>query len=599
MNKTIFLAIAIFCSTYAHSQNISKNTISTSSTIWTALVPNSKLLTYNAESNVLVYIARTGGAYGGNGNQLKFMISKDLGATWVDSVVYSNTSVRYPGGAVFYEGTPSLSNTYIVGTGANPPPTQSSFIFSSKIDSTHAIDTLIALPSDLSSNSINIAQTVTTDGYLHVIAKRITTASADDGYAVYNGLWDSSNHKFVFSKPFSKISPLFSTTSPTSQPDGMAWSKDGSVGYFYINGQDSLDAKNNSAQPIVYKSTDHGDTWTKMPIPDLSQNDSIKAKLIPLMSNPAKIRPLFLYGYDNSEQCISSTVDANGNLHLAVNMVSAVSEHPDSLLATYANEPSKIFDLIYHPDNTWTAIYIDTLRTQTVQAAESKYGSGSYIVTWDHRLRITRTDDGTKVFAIWTDTDPIGYITQYNKYPDIYGKGIDLITGKTTPTLNFTKGTKEEGLNYFINVADVVETEGQTYKIPVSRINWGSNVDTYVSYAPTQPVTHQFIRGILISDSDFNTGIAAYTKLSNITISQNYPNPANGLTSIDLNLAKPSNITLSIYDLMGRELSAINYGSINTGNRTLTFDTKKLAKGMYIFTIKTDEGSVSKRFTAE
>ena len=49
---------------------------------------------------------------------------------------------------------------------------------------------------------------------------------------------------------------------------------------------------------------------------------------------------------------------------------------------------------------------------------------------------------------------------------------------------------------------------------------------------------------------------------------QNYPNPFNGATSIEFTLAREADISLDIYDMLGRQVASLIDGKISAGKHT-------------------------------
>ena len=64
---------------------------------------------------------------------------------------------------------------------------------------------------------------------------------------------------------------------------------------------------------------------------------------------------------------------------------------------------------------------------------------------------------------------------------------------------------------------------------------------------------------------------------------QNYPNPFNPTTSIKFDIPKTSNITLKIYDILGREVATLVNEEKTAGSYTITFNASKLASGIYFY----------------
>ena len=70
------------------------------------------------------------------------------------------------------------------------------------------------------------------------------------------------------------------------------------------------------------------------------------------------------------------------------------------------------------------------------------------------------------------------------------------------------------------------------------------------------------------------------------SLSQNYPNPFNPSTNINFSLEKPSNVTLSIYNVLGQKVATLVNSFMQAGSYTYQFDASKLASGVYIYRIE-------------
>ena len=70
-------------------------------------------------------------------------------------------------------------------------------------------------------------------------------------------------------------------------------------------------------------------------------------------------------------------------------------------------------------------------------------------------------------------------------------------------------------------------------------------------------------------------------------LDQNYPNPFNPSTNIRFSLPQASNVTLAVYDMLGRKVATlINGEQMNAAYHTVKFDASALASGMYIYRIE-------------
>jgi len=72
---------------------------------------------------------------------------------------------------------------------------------------------------------------------------------------------------------------------------------------------------------------------------------------------------------------------------------------------------------------------------------------------------------------------------------------------------------------------------------------------------------------------------------------QNYPNPFNPTTTIEFELKNNSNVTLTIYNVLGQKLFNLVNGQMKSGVHKVIFDGKNLASGIYFYQLKTGEYS--------
>ena len=69
-------------------------------------------------------------------------------------------------------------------------------------------------------------------------------------------------------------------------------------------------------------------------------------------------------------------------------------------------------------------------------------------------------------------------------------------------------------------------------------------------------------------------------------LNQNYPNPFNPSTTISFQLPTPGNVTLKIFDILGREVATIMNEIKSAGNHRIEFDASKLSSGVYMYQLK-------------
>jgi Secretion system C-terminal sorting domain len=68
-----------------------------------------------------------------------------------------------------------------------------------------------------------------------------------------------------------------------------------------------------------------------------------------------------------------------------------------------------------------------------------------------------------------------------------------------------------------------------------------------------------------------------------ITLFQNYPNPFNPVTTIHYELSSPMDVSLRIFDLLGREVASLLNGNQQAGEHTVQWNAGEKASGIYVY----------------
>ena len=68
-------------------------------------------------------------------------------------------------------------------------------------------------------------------------------------------------------------------------------------------------------------------------------------------------------------------------------------------------------------------------------------------------------------------------------------------------------------------------------------------------------------------------------------LSQNYPNPFNPSTKISYDIPVDGNVSLKLYDIMGREMKTLVNEVQTSGYYTIDFNASSFSSGVYYYTI--------------
>jgi hypothetical protein len=571
------------------NMDVKKVFMGTSRNALTLLVTEQNCMFYNKEVNAVMGTFRGNDkpvsglpAPLGTGNQICTYWSSDAGNTFTGkiSASVSGSSFRYPSGVIYNPaGNTDMNAAYSVVAGPRTATAWDyTYLSSLRYDGTNSD---VQQPSTSSYKElVRQGMSSCSDGTVHICTMKYATDYKTAIGFVYNGQFNNNTLAFEWT-------PVDVPIPFNVAPDGtfdayfgwanMAWSKDGSVGYLMFRGADSRATGNKGFYPIIFKSTDKGATWTAMDYFDFSVFPVLSEHIWPTLANQNVYVPFFTEA--------DLVVDGAGNPHIMGLCQGQYSLHPDSLGYTYSYETGNVFEFSYENDQ-WFCHYVAHNQTRDVPAASSPFIGSSGAQGWNMRLQASRTDDGSKVFAVWTDTDWQfwGLTDSLNLYPDVYAWGRDLNTNQSTDVKNITFMNEGMGESHFMFVSPVTQDNAGVYDVPlsISDINTNAlNVD--------EPIAHYYLQGVTLTDADFVTTSVPDKPIAGSKTITNYPNPFSGETKIDFNMSKSANVSLVVTSLTGQQVSNVNYGLMGAGTQTITFDASKLTSGVYFFTLTTGD----------
>ena len=149
-----------------------------------------------------------------------------------------------------------------------------------------------------------------------------------------------------------------------------------------------------------------------------------------------------------------------------------------------------------------------------------------------------------------------------------------------------------------VNIYQTVNTNPSYFTMPVQvkfNTNLGDTTVTLFNNAQAQNFQFDIVgnpQSIVFDPGNWilkNTTIV--TDLDDVTIpieyslEQNYPNPFNPSTTIEFSLPKTGNVTLKVFNVLGKEVASLINGQVESGKHKVNFDASNLNSGVYFYRI--------------
>lgn len=78
-------------------------------------------------------------------------------------------------------------------------------------------------------------------------------------------------------------------------------------------------------------------------------------------------------------------------------------------------------------------------------------------------------------------------------------------------------------------------------------------------------------------------------------LEQNYPNPFNPSTEIQFSLPQKTHVTLTIFDLLGREVTTLVFEELSAGSHSERWHAVGFPSGVYFYTLTASEFTQTKK----
>lgn len=79
------------------------------------------------------------------------------------------------------------------------------------------------------------------------------------------------------------------------------------------------------------------------------------------------------------------------------------------------------------------------------------------------------------------------------------------------------------------------------------------------------------------------------------TLGQNSPNPFNPATTINFSLPQKAQVSLTVYNILGQQVTTLVNDELSAGEYSVTWDAAKYASGIYFYSLKTGQTRLTKK----
>ncbi len=332
----------------------------------------------------------------------------------------------------------------------------------------------------------------------------------------------------------------------------MAFAPNGQTGYIVSTANNDVTVTGDSSMYLVaFKTTDGGNTWgSAIKIP-------VSAPAAAAFGTTDKYSTGFWP---------DASVDANGNLFIHVSIfqylgAGSINTAPGTWgqFAVYTADGGTTwqFKLLEKP---MTFSY-----TTTGTAPITEYTRGQISTNWA----------GDKMVFVWFDTDTNQFPGASNSNPNALAMYYDVTTNSWDSPVNLTAGSASDGTVTFGAVSYyLLPCGGTSWEVPIAyqALN-GGNESGCVQY--------HYIDGACI------TGVSE-AENTVFTVSNAYPNPTTGVSTLDITMKQPGKITIEVSNVLGQTVRSTQE-SLTTGTHAVTLDAGKWNSGIYFYTIKSKE----------
>lgn len=125
--------------------------------------------------------------------------------------------------------------------------------------------------------------------------------------------------------------------------------------------------------------------------------------------------------------------------------------------------------------------------------------------------------------------------------------------------------------------------------------NSQSTVGSWIEYRLTSNWEDVQKIGIIATNTNdqlngyFELVLSDYTLGEDVVVQENYPNPASDRSTIELLVPSRSELSIDIFDLLGRHILTVFSGRANAGLQQFSVNLRSLSAGTYVYRVRADK----------
>jgi hypothetical protein len=178
------------------------------------------------------------------------------------------------------------------------------------------------------------------------------------------------------------------------------------------------------------------------------------------------------------------------------------------------------------------------------------------------------------------------------------GNGVDMIKFTLASKLGWTFTGWDSTGSYFN--AEETKHYTVTVKIPPLLLTGVEDTLTVTATSRFKPTVLDFKKIVTVVDNETGVDETNYTVPGRFSLNQNFPNPFNPETVISFNLQQSTNVTLAVYDILGRKVTTLADGYLAAGEYQYRWsgaddNNTQVSSGVYFYRLTAGETNLTRK----